>query len=108
MALAGAGRTDPDTLRAALIVIRSESGEVALEGEVLTVDVAGNSLVMSTGTGDRCVNAPEAEVFLVSDTDGLSSSRSSLADLTTGQAVTVFGSEGTDGCLVATTILAEL
>lgn len=108
VALAGAGSTDPDTLRAALVVIRSESGEVALEGEVLTVDVAATSLVMSTATGDRCVNAPEAEVFLISDTDGLSSSRGSLADLTAGQAVTVFGSEGTDGCLVATTILAEL
>ena len=107
IALADEETTDPDTLRAALIVIGEEAAEVSLEGEVLDVDAAEGTLTMSTETGDRCVNADEADVFLVSDDDGFSSTRGELADLTTGQAIVAFGSEGHDGCLAATTILAD-
>ncbi len=98
-----------DVLRSPLVILgETEAPEDAtLEGEIVSVDEGAKSLLVNDGTLDRCVDAATADIFLVDDDDGFSSSRGELDDLEPGQAVAIFGAEGIDGCLDATTILAE-
>ncbi len=81
--------------------------EAVLRGDLASVDAGTGRLIVATDTGDRCVDAAVADVFLVSQVDGLSFTRGALADLQPGQRLAVFGSEGTDGCLTAGTVIAE-
>lgn len=99
-----------DVLRSPLVVLGdlAPGDDAAIEGTVVSVDTAEGTLVVNDGVMDRCVNAAGAEVFLVDDSDGFSSTRGDLDDLDAGQAVSVFGSETVDGCLLADTILAEV
>ncbi len=98
-----------DLLRSPLVILDPgpPAGEALLEGEVVFVDLDESSLIVFDGVADRCVTALTAAVFLVNDDDGFSATRGELADLRPGQALTVFGIEGVDGCIVAGTILAE-
>jgi hypothetical protein len=98
-----------DLLRSPLVILDDgpPGGEAVLEGAVVFVDESEESLIVNDGSADRCVSAATAEVFLVGDDDGLSATRGDLGDLRPGQAVSVFGVEGLDGCLVAGTILAD-
>jgi hypothetical protein len=108
LALSGASE---DVLRTALVVIDADrgTGEIVLDGLLLDVDVGDERLTLSTDGGDRCVDAQNADIFLVDDSGGsLESSRGSLADLEPGQKLVVFGTESGGGCLAASTILAEL
>ena len=96
-----------------MVVIDADrgTGEIVLGGSVLGVDVGNERLRMSTDTnaGDRCVDAQNADIFLVDDSGGsLETTRGSLADLEPGQKLAVFGTESGSGCLAASTILAEL
>lgn len=94
-------------LRTALVILGADSvPEAVLLGRVATVD----PLVVTTATGDRCVTAtPATDVFRVTQTaEGLVSERIALADLEADQPVSVFGSEDTGGCFVATTIIAGM
>jgi hypothetical protein len=99
-----------DVLRSPLVILGDlvPGVDAAIEGTVVAVDSAEGTLVVNDGTLDRCVNAAGAEVFLVDDSDGFSSTRGDLDDLDPGQAVSVFGTETVDGCLLADTILAEV
>jgi hypothetical protein len=98
-----------DVLRSPLVILDTgpPPAGIALQGEILSVDAAAHSLVVTTDGGDRCIDATNAEVFLITVDDGLSATHGALADLQPGQRVAVFGAEGTDGCVAAGTILAE-
>jgi len=100
---------DDDVLRSPLVILGdlAPGDAAAIEGTVVDVNTAEGTLLVSDGTMDRCVNAAGAEVFIVDDSDGFSSSRGDLDDLSPGQSVSIFGTETLDGCLVADTILAE-
>jgi hypothetical protein len=100
---------DDDVLRSPLVVLGdlAPGDSAAIEGTVVDIDTAEGTLLVNDGTLDRCVNAAGAEIFIVDDSDGFSSSRGDLEDLGPGQSVSVFGTEALDGCLVADTILAE-
>ena len=100
---------DDDLIRSPLVSLDvvPPPEEIALNGEIVSIDTAAESLIVSTDTGDRCVDAADADIFLVSDADGFSSTRGEISDLQTGQAISVFGEEGVDGCLIAGTILAD-
>lgn len=100
---------DDDVLRSPLVVLGdlAPSDAAAIEGAVVDVNTAEGTLLVNDGTLDRCVNAAGAEIFIVDDSDGFSSSRGDLDDLDPGQLVSIFGTEDLDGCLVADTILAE-
>jgi hypothetical protein len=104
------GSTDADDrLRAALIVIDTDAAaaEEILRGEIVSINVAEGTLQLLAGTMDRCVDARTAEIFLISDDNGLVSERGELADLVAGQRADVYGSEGVDGCFVASDILVD-
>jgi len=98
-----------DRLRAALIVIdtEAEAAEEILRGEIVSVNAAAGTLQLLAGTMDRCVDARNAEIFLISDDDGLVSERGELADLVAGQRADAYGTEGVDGCFVASDILVD-
>ncbi len=100
---------DDDVLRSPLVVLGDlvPGDAAAIEGTVVDVNTAEGTLLVNDGAMDRCVNAVGAEIFIVDDSDGFSSSRGELDDLGPGQPVSVFGTEDLDGCLVADTILAE-
>ena len=106
-ALGGAGADD--RLRAALIVVDLEepAAEEVLRGEIVSVNVGAGTLQLLVGTTDRCVDAETAEIFLISEDDGLVSERGELADLVAGQRADVYGSEAVDGCFVANDILVD-
>jgi hypothetical protein len=100
----------PDILRTSLVILDVDgtSEEQVLTGHVVSVDTTTGQLIVAGPLGDRCVDGRSADVFLVDDDGGsLESERGTLADLTTGQEVNVFGLEGPGGCLVAETILAQ-
>ncbi|MCB1596405.1 MAG: DUF4382 domain-containing protein [Gammaproteobacteria bacterium] len=99
-----------DYIRSPLIILNEGApvGEATIEGDIISTNTAGQTLRINDGTMDRCVNAEAAGIFLVSDDDGFSSTRGQLSDLRPGQRVAIFGTEQTDGCLAAETILAEI
>lgn len=100
---------DEDLLRSPLVILGdSDAPEAAtLEGEIVSINEEELALMVNDGTLDRCVDVAAADIFLVEDSDGFSSSRGSLSDLSPGQRVSIFGTEGIDGCLTADTVLAE-
>lgn len=99
-----------DFIRSPLLILDegTTAPEVAIEGGIVSVNTSAETLLVNDGTMDRCIDAADASVFLVSDADGFSSSRGTLNDLDPGQEVAIFGEEGIDGCLVADTILASI
>ena len=98
-----------DYIRAPLIIFDEvvPAGEATIEGDIVSTNTTEQTLRVNDGTMDRCINAEAAAIFLVSDADGFSSTRGQLSDLRAGQSVAIFGTEQTDGCLAAETILAE-
>jgi hypothetical protein len=100
---------DEDLIRSPLVFVDDDTSpeERVLLGEIVSVDLDAQELLVNDGTLDRCVAAAAADIFLVNDDDGLSSSRGELGDLAPGDDVAVFGSETVDGCLAARTIIAE-
>jgi hypothetical protein len=104
----GAGPAGADLLRSPLVIVDLAPAPDAVSGTVLTLDAITESLVLATDAGDRCVDAASADIFLVGTTgDRFESRRGEFADLGVGQALTAFGPEGIDGCLVAETIIAS-
>jgi hypothetical protein len=102
--------SEPDVLRTSLVVLDVDGGspEQVLTGQVVSVNVGTGQLIVAGPLGDRCVDAGSADVFLIDEDEGsLESERGTLADLSPGQDVNVFGLEGPGGCLVADTILAQ-
>ncbi len=100
----------PDILRTSLVIldVDADTEEQVLTGQVVSVNSMPGQLIVAGPLSDRCVDGRSADVFLVDDTGGsLESERGTLADLTPGQDVNVFGRDGPPGCLVAETILAQ-
>lgn len=100
---------DQDLIRSPLVFVDDDTSpaEDVLVGKIVSVDLDAEELLVNDGKLDRCVSAAAADIFLVNDDDGLSSSRGELADLAPGDDVAVFGFETVDGCLAARTIIAE-
>ena len=99
---------ESDTLRAAFIVLDTGvAEEEVLRGEITSVNPDEGTLQLLVDETDRCVDAGNADIFVVSEGDGVSSERAELADLVAGQQADAFGEEGADGCFIATDILAE-
>lgn len=98
-----------DFIRSPLLILDegTTAAEVAIEGDIVSVNATAKTLLVNDGTMDRCINAETANIFLVNDDDGFSSSRGTLSDLSPGQDVAIFGTERIDGCLAADTILAS-
>jgi hypothetical protein len=97
-----------DLLRSPLVILAPVLPvETVLTGAIASVDTAAGSLIVTTDTGDRCIDASAADIFLVSHADGLEFTRGGLIDLVPGHRVAAFGSEDTGGCLTASTIIAE-
>lgn len=98
--------TDPDELRAALVILEPfVAPEDVLAGSILTIE----PFLVSTPDGDRCVNlAPDSELFLVESAEdgGLDSQRVTLDQLASGQPVSLFGQEDGGGCFNADTVIA--
>jgi hypothetical protein len=94
-----------DVIRSPLVILRAGNGldEQAFEGTIQTVD----PLIITVAGGDRCVDASGADVFLVDDSDGFSSRRGSPSDLASGQSVSIYGTAGIGGCIIADTVIVE-
>jgi hypothetical protein len=100
---------DPDLLRAALLIVDlDEEAEDLLRGVVADVDPDAGTLLLTVDGVERCVDAGEADIFVVeSDEDQFISERAELADLIPGQRADVFGQDRFDGCFDAETIIAD-
>jgi hypothetical protein len=101
----------PDTLRAALLILDPdlEITEEVLRGEIVSVNFDAGTLQLLVDDVEQCANALDADIFLISNTDGLVTERIGLGDLEPMQQMAdVFG-EGQDdaGCFLATDILAS-
>jgi hypothetical protein len=99
-----------ETLRAALLILdpAAAAGEEVLQGEIVSIDFDAGSLQLFTGDAARCIDAQDADIFLVSNVEGFTSERVGLGDLEPMQSADVFG-DGTEeaGCFVATDVLAS-
>ena len=99
-----------DTLRAALLILdlHMRPDEEVLRGEIASVNFDDGTLQMLVGDVEHCVNADDADIFLVSNTDGFLSERVDLGDLEPMQWADAFGGgEDEAGCFIATHILAS-
>ncbi|MGI9344301.1 MAG: PKD domain-containing protein, partial [Gammaproteobacteria bacterium] len=101
--------SDPDRLKTVLAILDLDvSDDDVLRGQILT---AGDDrrLMVATETGDRCVDVPtDTDIFLVELVEGrLVSERGEYADLQPELMIDVYGEEGSDGCFVADTIIAD-
>jgi hypothetical protein len=104
--------TSPEVLKAVLVMLKmgddSES-PAQLAGTIGGIE-PGESLVLITDTGDRCVDFSEGdtEVFEISqDEEGNVFSRMTVSALMSGQIANAFGKEESEGCLKAHTIIYE-
>lgn len=101
--------TDPDVLKTALAILDLDiDRNDVLRGEILT---AGDDrrLMLATDTGDRCVDVPgDTDIFLVTLVEGrVVSERGDYVDLQPGLMIDVYGEEGSGGCFVADSIIAD-
>ena len=100
--------TNPGLLNAALLLLNlNATFEDILRGSVLSVDTATNSLRLTNMSGDRCVNANNAKIFIVETANVFISNPAMLRDLMKGQRIDVFGTDNAGGCFDATTIIAD-
>lgn len=105
---------DPEELKAVLVTLKGEENEdetVQLTGTIGDIDV-GESLILMTDDGDRCVNfsASGTEVFETGlDEEGsVIFNQQDVDALMSGQRANVFGEVNSDGCLKAHTIIYEV
>lgn len=101
--------TDPDTLRAALIVLDMDAArQERISGTIGSNPDGSCGLTLMTDTGDISVKTRNANAFLVTATDGNGSSEPiPVNDLVSGQTADMYGeSDPSDGCFDAETIIA--
>jgi hypothetical protein len=96
-----------DTLLASLVLIDTDSS-TQLTGTVGSNPDGSCGFTLMTATGDRGIRtAATTGVFLVTATSGSGSSEQiGVGQLTSGQEADVYGSEASDGCFDADTIIA--
>ena len=102
---------DPETLRAALILVDDSTADDQIEGVIAEpLDPDARSFNLSTDGGDRCVNlAEEASILLVTHgEDGTESMEGEFTDLEAGQSASVSGEEATDGCFLGNEVVVDL
>jgi len=102
--------TDPDRLKAALVVVELDAdADNLLMGTIQSSTARTRSLIVSTASGDRCVRvSSNARIFLVDeDNSGFSSERAEFEDLGPGMRIRAFGREAHDGCFEAALVVAE-
>lgn len=99
-----------DRLRAALIVLDLEAGsdDELLSGTIIGVQAEAGTFDLMVGEMPRCVDANDAEIYLISDDDGFASQPGTLADLAADQRADAYGTEGVDGCFVAHDVLVDV
>lgn len=100
----------PDTLRTALLILNPELdlAEEVLSGQIVSIHFDAGTLQLMVGESEVCVNALEADIFLVSNAGGFSSQMVGLGDLEPPRAADVFGDGEDDaGCFMASDILAS-
>lgn len=102
---------EPDMIKAAAVFLaQPQPMAVVLEGEVTAIHADLMRFEMSSQLGDRCVqldaDSDLYEISLITG-GGFDSSEIGLGDLAVGQAVTVYGTGGTSGCVLADDVLAE-
>ena len=100
---------EPDLLRAALLIVDfDDEAEDLLRGVVADVDPNAGILYLTVDGVERCVDADEADIFVVeTDEDQFLSVRVELGDLIPGQRADVFGQERFESCFDAETIIAD-
>ncbi len=99
----------PDLLKTVLAILDVDiDGEDVLRGEVLTAGTE-RRLMVATAIGDRCVDVPlDTDIFLVTLIDSrLVSDRGSYDDLVAGLNIDVYGEDGSGGCFIADTVIAD-
>lgn len=102
---------DPETLRAALILVDDSTADDQIEGVIAEpLDPDARSFNLSTDGGDRCVNlAEEASIlFVTHGEDGTESMEGEFTDLEAGQSASVSGEEATDGCFLGNEVVVDL
>ena len=92
--------TDPDTLKASLIVLKELSTGTSLEGEITNIE--SEAITIATGEGDRCVSLSDETTFI--EIGESENNAIELSDLELGDSVEVFGDEGSE-CFEADTVL---
>jgi len=102
---------DPDTIRAALILIDDGYYEDKLSGTIATpLDSSNMSFMLSTASGDLCVDLnSDSTITLISETaDGTQVKIGTFADLASGQSVAAYGQQGATGCFDASDVVVDL
>ncbi len=102
---------DPDTLRAALIIVDDGLYEEKLSGIIVDpLEPVNMSFVLATGIGDRCValNDDALIVFISESTDGTQVRIGTFTDLNDGQSAEVYGQSGVVGCFLASDVVVDL
>jgi hypothetical protein len=99
-----------DRLRAALIVLDLETGESdeLLSGTIIAVQEEAGTFDLLVGESPRCVDAGNADVYLISDDDGFMSQPGTLRELAAELRADVYGTEGVSGCFVAYDVLVDV
>jgi hypothetical protein len=98
-----------DTLHIAIMLARTpgEGDLDYIKGEISSIDLMADSLIITTGVGDRCVNTDKDtaifEIFV--NEDSVESVPASLNELDVGAIAVVTGMEG--DCFAADLIIAE-
>ena len=102
---------DPDTIRAALILIDDGFYEDKLSGSIASqLDPSDMSFTLSTASGDLCVDLNSNSIItLISETaDGTQVKIGTFADLASGQSVAAYGQQGVIGCFDASEVVVDL
>jgi hypothetical protein len=110
------GVDEADALQTALMIIRRGASidppdsEDILIGTIQSIDAQTLMITpIGASTGDRCVNAAEAEVLFLVDSNGepLDVIKGTVADLIENTKVTIFGTENSGGCFDADLIISR-
>ncbi len=99
---------EPNLLRSSFIVLDLDAPVDVLAGVIQEIDLGTGTLVVTVEElGDRCVNADEATIYRVTETeDALTTEEIALADLEPGLLAEAFGTDDAEGCFAASVIFA--
>jgi len=102
---------DPDTIRAALILVDDGLYDDKLSGTIAPpLESSNMSFTLTTSMGSSCVNLNnDSIIILISENaDGSEVKFGAFADLAIDQSVDVYGQQGSDGCLDASEVVVDL
>ena len=106
-----ADSADPDVLRIAIMLARTpgDGDAQSIKGEILSINAAAGTLMVATGSMDRCVTTDDGtRIFEVVVTDdSVENMPTTLDMLSIGSKVLVTGEEDGAGCFAADLLIAE-